>query len=111
MQHDMYSLGVVLLEIAWWASFSDRRSAHLGKMVWRDRNTLLAPEELKKMYMSLAMRSVPRLMGQKYANVVTACLGGSEEERQKGELADADGIVVGTACVTKIIRQLEEISM
>ena len=111
MQHDMYTLGVVLLEIAWWASFSDRHLDHLGKMVWRDRNTLLAPEELKKMYMSLAVRRVPRLMGQKYANVVAACLGGLEEERQKGELADADGIVVGTAYVTKVIRQLEEISI
>ena len=44
-------------------------------------------------------------MGERYADVVVACLAGLEEER------DGDGIVVGTAFVTRVIRKLEEISM
>lgn len=73
--------------------------------------TLKGSEELKKMYMGLAVGTVPRLMGQKYADIVVACLGEFDEERRKDEFDDADGIVIGTAYITKVIGKLEEISM
>lgn len=111
MEHDIYSLGVVLLEVGMWASFCDRQSPQLGKRVWRDQTTLKGSEELKKIYMGLAIGTVPRLMGQKYADIVVACLSEFHEERRKGEFDDADGIVIGTAYITKVIGKLEEISM
>ncbi|KAI9890884.1 MAG: hypothetical protein M1814_003523 [Vezdaea aestivalis] len=111
MQHDTYSLGVLLLEIAFWASFSDRRSPQLASRVWKESNTLKDPEELKRMYIILAKGTVPRLMGQRYADVVLLCLSGLEDEELEGKLKDMDGIVVGTVYITKIFRQLEEIVM
>ncbi|KLU85765.1 hypothetical protein MAPG_04785 [Magnaporthiopsis poae ATCC 64411] len=113
MQHDIFSIGVVLLEIAFWASFRDRRS-ELGGVVWKDARTLTlrAPEELKKKYIGLAARTVPRLMGQKYADAVVACLTGLESgDGSATDLEDADGIVVGTRYVMAIVKKLEEISM
>ncbi|KAL8382590.1 hypothetical protein RB595_006393 [Gaeumannomyces hyphopodioides] len=113
MQHDIFSIGVVLLEIAFWASFRDRQS-ELGGVVWKDArtSTLRAPEELKKKYIGLATRTVPRLMGQKYADAAIACLTGLESEDGRAmDLEDTDGIVVGTRYVMAIIKKLEEISM
>lgn len=102
MRHDMYSLGVVSLEIAFWASFVDRRSLQLGKLVWQDQTTRKGPEVVKKTYLSLATGSVPRLMDQKYADVVVACLRGLEDELKKGSLTDGNGIVVGMTYLIKI---------
>ncbi|KAM0340368.1 hypothetical protein ACHAPU_010504 [Fusarium lateritium] len=112
MQHDLYSLGVVLLEIAFWTSFQDKKSSQLGKIIWRDesQSDLRSPEELKKKYMSLAKGSVPRLIGQKYADVVMACLTGLKSEQEGFEnLEDDDGIIVGTRYILEIIKKLEEI--
>jgi hypothetical protein len=112
MQHDIYSLGVVLLEIALWTSFQDRRSPVLkSRLLRRDGKTLLAPEELKKAYLGLASGAVARHMGQRYANVVQACLNGLDHKIRDGTLEDADGIIVGTAYITEIIKRLEEITL
>jgi serine/threonine protein kinase len=114
MEHDIYSLGVVLLEIAFWASFQDKTSPQLGKLIWKDKSqsTLRAPQELKKMYMSLTTGAVPRLMGQKFADVVMACLMGLDlEEGELKRLEDSDGIIIGTRYIMEVIKKLEEISM
>ncbi|KAI0540438.1 serine/threonine protein kinase [Xylaria digitata] len=111
MHHDIFSLGVLLLEMAFWASFQDKGS-QLGKRVWKDGSALRSPGELKSIYLSLASGAVPRLMGQKYADVVSACLTGLQSEgRSAKDLEDGDGIVVGTKYVTAIIKKLEEISI
>ncbi|KAM0438982.1 hypothetical protein ACHAPT_001743 [Fusarium lateritium] len=114
MQDDMYSVGVVLIEMAFWASFQDKSAAQLGKLVWQDasQSALKGPEQLKKTYMSLAAGAVPRKMGQRYADIVMACLTGLESE-QDGlkRLEDEDGIVVGTRYMVEVISRLEEISM
>jgi hypothetical protein len=61
------------------------------------------------MYLSLASSALSRSMGQKYSDVVKACLSGLEDKVEDKSLEDADGIVVGTAYITEIIKGLEDI--
>ncbi|KAJ4177502.1 hypothetical protein NW755_013810 [Fusarium falciforme] len=114
MEDDMYSVGVVLIEIAFWASFQDKSAAQLGKLVWQDasQSALKGPEQLKKTYISLAAGAVPRKMGQKYADIAMACLTGLESEQgDLKRLEDENGIVVGTRYMVEVISKLEEIIM
>ncbi|KAK3373663.1 hypothetical protein B0T24DRAFT_679075 [Lasiosphaeria ovina] len=123
-QHDLYSLGVVLLEISFWSSFQDSRSENLGSRVWKKervqktepsapeyKKVLRTPEELRDQYLLLATRYVPRLMGQKFADVIVSCLNGLKDKAGTSALEDLDGIVVGSAYLTHIIRKLEQISL
>ncbi|KAF2686418.1 serine/threonine protein kinase [Lentithecium fluviatile CBS 122367] len=106
VQHDLYSLGVILLEIAFWASFQDKKARGVGSLIRKD-DRVIGPEELKKVYLGLASGAVARSMGERYAEVVKACLTGLEEQ----SLEDADGITVATAYVTEVIKGLEEIKI
>jgi hypothetical protein len=62
--------------------------------------------------MSLEKSSVPRLIGQKYANVIIACLTGLKSENGVSEsLEDENGIIVGTRYILEIVKKLEEICL
>ncbi|KAH0565038.1 hypothetical protein GP486_001564, partial [Trichoglossum hirsutum] len=73
MQHDVYSLGVVLLEIAIWSAFTDRKG--IGKRLWKKpeqgpqeeekEEEILAPEALQNEFIRLANSQIPRLLGNR----------------------------------------------
>lgn len=112
MQHDIYSLGVCMLELGLWQSFVDYNSADpnpcpssalglsIGSPEFHD------PSLLKDHLLSMARSVLPRRMGTKYTQVVETCLTcldpdntdfGGEEEFQ-----DADGILVGVRYIEKV---------
>lgn len=70
--HDLYALGVVLLEIAVWRTARDifkEASSHLepgSKMTDRDR--------IQKLFIKVAQTSIPHRMGNSYLKAVLACL-------------------------------------
>jgi hypothetical protein len=112
MRHDIYSLGVVLLEISVWGSFTDFGSHGIGRHLWeKGKKKLLPPELLKDKYLEFARSQIPRTMGNRYLDVVVSCLKGLENEEEGGLLNDQDGIVVGLAYISQIMGKLEEISM
>ena len=113
MQHDLFSLGVVLIEIAFWESFQDTRAAKLRGVIWQDdgMTRMRAPDDLKRRYLGLARGAVARVMGSRYADVVVACLTGLDVHPDDPSLQDQDGIIMGTAYITRVVRGLEEISM
>jgi serine/threonine protein kinase len=115
VRHDVYSLGVVLLEIAMWGSFTDQRPGKMARYVWQDAGTRaaapLSPEDLKKRYLKLAKSVVPRQIGTKYADIVVSCLEGLQDEERGGLLNDEDGLVIETAYVAQVLSKLEEISL
>lgn len=102
MKHDIYSLGVVLLEIALWEDFTDETGAY-GKL-------FKATKEPLKLLMQLSRR-VPLLLGDRYRDAVVACLTELREENKEHQLEDADGIVVGMAFIAQVIGKLEKISV
>lgn len=128
MQHDIYSLGVCLLELGLWRSF-----------VWYPDDTGEAapvpalalgmglsdadfqspqsetPPEIKEHLVSLATRELPPRLGDIYTDVVVACLTcldpGNEAFGSEEELKDEDGILIGVKFVETILLRIADISL
>ncbi|KAK0941528.1 hypothetical protein LTR29_006907 [Friedmanniomyces endolithicus] len=113
MVHDVYSLGVVLLEIALWTSMTEVSS--FGKALWasleKGKERILEPEKMREKYIELAKYYVPRCIGDKYRDVVVSCLEGLKDEEESRLLDDRDGIVIGSAYISQIMSKFEDISM
>ncbi|ETS76169.1 hypothetical protein PFICI_11556 [Pestalotiopsis fici W106-1] len=111
MQHDIYSLGVCLLEVGLWSSFVlyDAEaekvtpasvlglSQHDGEMSQMDfTNTLL----------DLSRGELPRCMGRKYASIVETCLTCLNPDNidfgDERDFMDDDGVLVGVRYIEKV---------
>jgi hypothetical protein len=80
MQHDIYSLGVCLLEIGLWTFFVQYTSLTLGPIQSQDYKVgaemlepASYPEFVKEQLLSLARDRLRRHIGSKYANIVQTC--------------------------------------
>lgn len=131
MQHDIYSLGVCMLEIGIWASFAAKD--YLSN--WHPLDTALlefpasiadrtnpvftAPASIadhtvsdfliqsgKAHLVSLAQSQLPARMGDQYTEIVTTCLTcldpDNEDFGDSGEFLDEDGIRVGARYIEKV---------
>lgn len=119
MQHDIYSLGVVLLEVGFWQSFVECNPEHGGV---RPTALLGAPPAVEGVrllkyvllsaqdrFLSLARFELPKVMGTEYARVVETCLTCLDDDNNdfgdQTEFEDEDGIIVGARYIEKVIRQ------
>ncbi|KAI8630779.1 hypothetical protein F5Y19DRAFT_33759 [Xylariaceae sp. FL1651] len=120
MQHDIYSLGVSLLEVGLWHSFvdydpqgtnprlstilaipsnaSDQELAHFLLISAKSRMIHLARTELRK------------CMGTQYSDIVETCLTCLDPDNNKfgdeREFEDEDGIQVGVRYIEKVLLRL-----
>lgn len=90
MAHDIYSIGVILLEIGLWRSFVvwngfndfvvDEAVLGGGKAILKSMKERKpkAREELKNLYEGLAAQELPNVMGERFCEVVLRCLGAVE---------------------------------
>ena len=100
-RHDIYSLGVVLLEIAMWENFADERG-RIGKH-------LKAATDPSGFLMS-QVKQVPRLLGNIYGDAVLACLHMLQHGEHEFELVtDEDGVGLGTTFISEVLDRLEQI--
>ncbi len=112
MQHDIYSLGVVLLEIGLRIPFvtpSDGNTAlapHQELDLHLDKDEPGRAKRLKKTFTDLATQRLPAKMGQIYTDVVLSCLNcldtNNEAFGDQGKLEDEDGIEVGVRYIEKV---------
>jgi hypothetical protein len=128
MQHDIYSLGVCMLEIGLWRSFvwypndSDNSAPVPAMALGLDLSdaqfrTLQSTTSLnvKEHLVELAKRALPSRLGDIYTDIVLACLNcldtGNEAFGSEEELADEDGILVGVRFIEKILTKVNQISI
>jgi serine/threonine protein kinase len=113
MQHDIYSLGICLLEVGLWTSFvlpsgKDARPGHmLDVMKQITMNKISqAAWEIKRLFIEMARDSLPSIMGIVYIDVVVSCLTCLDAKTtnlfgDEKDLYDQDGILVGVSFIEK----------
>lgn len=133
MQHDIYSLGVVLLEIGLWASFilygqdegtfSPARNDILGPVnSARPRNPRGSAYQNKLELEDLAARELPSRLGKRYTDAVLLCLrcldsGSGAEHDGKGfgvgaaDCMDEDGVAIGVRYIENVLEKMQSIVM
>lgn len=122
MQHDIYSLGVCLLEIGMWTSFVEygpdgRPSTRLPITQFLSiRNARKATNAIKDVFMKTARDELPSKMGVAFTDLVLASLacldaGPTNPFADLDDIYDADGITIGVAFIENILVVLESISL
>ncbi|KAL9131406.1 MAG: hypothetical protein Q9217_000674 [Psora testacea] len=112
MQHDIYSLGVCLLEIGLWESFllyehspaAPLPASALG--ISLDGPEFKQPALMKEHLIALAKRNLPGRMGDRYEKVVVNCLTCLDWDNadfgDQSEFEDLDGVLVGVKYIEKV---------
>jgi len=124
MQHDIYSLGVCLLELGLWTSFVIfTEPLQLGPQLDISKQLALAEKEplkaawaIKGILINMAKELLPAAMGLVYTEVVISCLtcldsNASNMFAHAKDIYDEDGIIVGVAFIEKILLRLESVRM
>jgi hypothetical protein len=115
MQHDIYSLGVCLLEIGLWDSlltFDGRESVRISETYLGAGTDPLAmsASEMKDRIVTLARERLPFSMGTMYTWVVINCLTCLDPDNSdfgdRSEFEDAEGILVGVRYIQKVSHKL-----
>ncbi|KAF1812039.1 hypothetical protein P152DRAFT_514695 [Eremomyces bilateralis CBS 781.70] len=104
MQHDIYSLGVCLLEIGLWKTFIE----------YDEKGNPQPSDILQLKEAALGVsQALPRFLGTTYSSIVITCLTCLDEDNDDfgddSEFQDEDGITVGVRYTEKIIMRLNDI--
>jgi serine/threonine protein kinase len=112
MQHDIYSLGVCLLELGLWESFVVYEGNHTvpspSTLVRFAENGLDSqqPSLIMDHLVSMTRELLPRRMGTIYSKVVETCLTCLDDDNadfgNEQEFVDADGILIGVRYIEKV---------
>jgi len=96
MSHDIYSLGVVLLELWLWRPLTSTGLAKLKGLSAEDAARGKLRDYLKK----LASERLPVVMGTKYRDVVLFCLN-----------IDGEGQISERTAVDEVLKKMEELAV
>ncbi|RSL76262.1 hypothetical protein CEP51_010132 [Fusarium floridanum] len=122
LQHDIYSLGVCLLEIGLWQSFvnyeTEGEDQTLSPIVGistdasHDEAAAFLLTSVKDHLVKLAQTELRECMGTRYSEIVETCLtcldpGNNFGDQQ--EFQDKDGIRVGVRYIEKILNRLNSL--
>jgi hypothetical protein len=114
MQHDIYSLGVCLLEIGMWrtlVTYSNPTDAPIPSQLlpppdYTEKNEVGKATSLKDSLVNLARRELPSCMGDKYTDIVVSCLtcldASNPDFSDESQFRDEDGVVIGVQYIQKV---------
>lgn len=115
MQHDIYSLGVVLLELGLWYTFvmpgpfpKTYNPSPDTPNLWNESgmDQIERGYAIKAQFISIARAKLPQKMGQRYTEVVLSCLccldDGNTAFGDEREFTDADGVLIGLRYIEKV---------
>jgi len=115
MQHDIYSLGVCLLELGLWSSFVhyNKEADHPTTGPALDIAEQLSMKdqrkkafEIKGILVDMAKDRLPSRIGKKYTEIVVSCLTCLDKEDNgfgdESDFVDEDGISVGVRYIEKV---------
>ncbi|KAF2806859.1 uncharacterized protein BDZ99DRAFT_393878 [Mytilinidion resinicola] len=115
MQHDIYSLGVCLLEIGLWDTFvvyQDEKTTDpapsplLGVLQDQEEDEVKKATLVKDALVELATKMLPSRMGDKYTEIVVTCLTCLDETNadfgDDTEFEDEDGVTIGVRYIEKV---------
>ncbi|KAF9885479.1 hypothetical protein FE257_012915 [Aspergillus nanangensis] len=117
MQHDIYSLGVCLLEIGLWESFlTQGGQGNPHSAITRfDPGSSAGYGSLKYQFTQMAQELLPERMGGKYTRIVVNCLTCLDETNMdfgdESEFEDDTGVLIGVRYIEKILLQMGEIAV
>lgn len=127
MHHDIYSLGICLLELGLRESFISYDAAEVPQPGPRfnNFNAWLESEGrggswgvsiyLKDYFEYLARTQLPSLIGDRYTRIVISCLTcldeGSDDFGEEVDASDRDGIALGMKFIQNILLQINEITI
>lgn len=101
MQHDIYSLGVCLLEIGLWETFVSYEDNNQRSML-----SGLHSFQLQEKLLYMARTELRGRMGTKYSGIVVTCLTCMDPRNidfgEKSDFEDEDGIEVGVRYIEKV---------
>lgn len=116
MHHDVYSLGVCLLEIGLWTSFVKYGIGANGEdlilpglieiaSVPQSRDQRKRAFDLKQILTNLAKEKLPCHIGERYTTVVVSCLTCLDKDSEFGNtgiLDSDDGVALGVQFIEKV---------
>ncbi|KAK4177570.1 hypothetical protein QBC36DRAFT_326791 [Triangularia setosa] len=123
MQHDIYSLGVCLLEIGFWRSFI-RYHPQTGRAIPTEILPVSPHADVKQVnhflhtqskdfLLHLARNELPQYMGTRYTEIAETCLTCLDPDNQdfgdEREFQDEDGIRVGVRYIEKVVLRLDQL--
>ena len=108
MEHDIYSLGVCLLEIGLWTSFvayDAEENPSRGEILNAVEDSQ-SPTDLKSALVSMAREQLPSRMGDRYCSIVINCLTCLDEDNadfaDEAQFQDESGILIGVKYIEKV---------
>ena len=112
MQHDVYSIGVCLLEIGIWSNFVEYEPDPSPSAILNivDKLKMKEPKkrafDIKEVLVKLAQTRLPGAMGHRYTDIVVSCLTCLDKTDNafgdEKDLMDEDGISVGVQFIEKV---------
>ncbi|KAI1840101.1 hypothetical protein JX266_013704 [Neoarthrinium moseri] len=123
MQHDIYSLGVCLLEVGLWNSFVlyDKEAEKVTPapvLGLQQHDRPINHLDFTNALLRLSRDELPRCMGRKYAAIVETCLTCLDPDNigfgNESDFMDDDGVLVGVRYIekvkSKVIAQFRDIN-